>query len=42
MGRKSKHVILSDDEKRILEQGHKHGSNHIFRRHCEATIECFW
>ena len=38
MGRKSKHIILTDEEKKILEQGYKQGSNHIFRRHCEAVL----
>lgn len=38
MGRKSKHIILTDEEKRSLEQGYKQGSNHIFRRHCEAVL----
>jgi transposase len=38
MGRKSKHIILTDEEKRNLEQGYKQGSNHIFRRHCEAIL----
>ena len=38
MGRKSKHIILTDEEKKSLEQGYKRGSNHIFRRHCEAIL----
>jgi len=38
MGRKSKHIILTDEEKRNLEQGYKQGSNHIFRRHCDAIL----
>lgn len=38
MGRKSKHVILTDDEKKALERGYKQGSNPVFRRHCEAIL----
>jgi transposase len=38
MGRKNKHIILTDAEKKSLEQGFKQGSNHLFRRHCEAIL----
>jgi transposase len=38
MGRKSKHIILTDEERRRLEEGYKQGTNHIFRRHCEAVL----
>lgn len=38
MGRKCKHIILTYEEKKSLEQGYKQGSNHIFRRHCEAIL----
>ena len=38
MGRKSKHIILTDEEKKSLEQGYRRGSSHIFRRHCEAIL----
>ena len=34
MARTSKHIILTDIEKRQLEQGY----NHIFRRNCEAAL----
>ena len=38
MGRKNKYIILTDKEKKTLEQGYKQGSNPIFRRHCEAIL----
>ena len=38
MGRKSKHIILTVGEQKSLEQCYKQGSNHIFRRHCEAVL----
>ena len=38
MARTSKRIILTDIEKRQLEQGYKQGYNHIFRRNCEAAL----
>ena len=38
MARTSKRIILTDIEKRQLEQGYKQDYNHIFRRNCEAVL----
>jgi transposase len=38
MARTSKHIILTDIEKRQLERGYKQGLNHTFRRNCEAVL----
>lgn len=38
MARTTKHIILTDVEKRELAQGYKQGYNHIFRRNCEAVL----
>lgn len=37
MRRKSKHIVLTDEEKKFRIR-HKQGSNHISRRHCEAVL----
>jgi hypothetical protein len=38
MARTSKHIILTDIEKRQLERGYKQGLNRFFRRNCEVIL----
>jgi transposase len=38
MARKSKAVLLSDDQRQLLEQGYKESDHHCFRQRCKMVL----